>query len=77
MSSKVHSTEIKTIGDKIIAIHMHFFRDLYAELRASGVLSVTAKTLNWRHNEAREKSTQRGNQLLEQELDKGSKNVTL
>ena len=48
----------------MIAIHMHFFRDMYAKLsRASGVLSVTPDTwVTSRQNEAREKSVQRGNQ---------------
>ena len=46
------------------AIHMHFFRDLYAELRASGVLSVTPKTYWWRQNEARKKSVQHGDELV-------------
>ena len=46
---------------------MHLFSDMYAKLRASGALSVTPKTFWWRQTEAREKSAQRGNQLVKQE----------
>jgi len=54
MSSTFQSTEIKKQKQKtnkqavikVIAIHLHFFRDLYAKLsRASGVLFVTPDTL--------------------------------
>ena len=31
MSSKVNSTEMKTIGKKMIAIQMHYFLDLYGK----------------------------------------------
>ena len=36
-----HARNRETIGDKIIAIHAHFFRDLYAKLRAPWFSSVT------------------------------------
>ena len=55
---------------------MHFFRDLYAEVRASGVLSLRPKTFWWRQNKAQEKSTKHGNQLVKQELVIVSKKVT-
>ena len=48
----------------MIAIHLHFFR----QLRASGVLSVVPKTRWWRQNDVQEKSAQCGNQLVKQEL---------
>ena len=57
--------EIKTIGDKNDCNpHVHFFRDLYAKLNASGVLSMTPKTLWWRQNEARERARNRINKSL-------------
>ena len=46
---------------------MHFFRDLYAELRA---------LFFWRQNDAREKSAQRGNELVKQVLVMVSRKVT-
>ena len=55
----------------------HFFRDLYAKVRASGVLSVTPKKLWWRQNEAREKSAQSGNEFMKQVLVMVFKKVTL
>ena len=67
----------KTIGDKNDCNNKHFFRELYAKVRASGVLSVTPKKLWWRQNEAREKSAQSGSELMKQVLVMVFKKVTL
>jgi len=58
------------------AIQMHFFRELYAELRASW-WRVTPKAFWWRQTEARQKSTHCGNMLMKQVLVMMSKTVTL
>ena len=43
------------------AIHMHFFRELYAELTAFRRSVRDAKDISERSNEVQEKSAQRGN----------------
>ena len=59
---------------------MHFFRDLYAKLRASKCSVRDFKNILLSQNEERKKSSQPGNELMKQVLvrvQKKKKNVIL
>ena len=56
---------------------MHFFYELYTELRASWWPVHDAKDTLWCQNEAREKSSQCSNELMKQVLVMVLTNVNL
>ena len=56
-------------------IWLHFFCDLYANPRASGVLCVTSKALWWRQNEARGKERTRRQWVHETRVSDGVQKI--
>ena len=65
MSSKVHSREINTIGDKndYNWTRKHLFRDQYANQSFLLFYPWFQKAFWWRHAKAREKSAERGSKI--------------
>ena len=55
----------------MIAIHVHFFHDLYAKLRASWCSIQDVKDIWWRQNEVWEKSKQHRNELTKASVSDG------